>query len=480
MSNVITTENQNIGNLGWLGGTASIEQIQAYIYATSYNPGDTITMYVSTASAGTTYSITIYRLGYYNGLGGRLMTQITGQVGVVQGSYNFSTLTLNNCPTAYSDATTKLLEAGWASSYSFVIPGNWITGIYLITFQDQNGYQWNAHFVLKGNSTADYAVMRAYMTDAAYNSWGGHSLYNATSQGGVAGYKVSFLRPSHNGGTTNLHTNDVAFVQWAESMGYNLSYLSDIDVHATSGVLNPYKAVLSLGHDEYWTFEKRAAFETAIARQQGIAFLGANDCYWQVRAEADHTGTLANKTITCYKVGSGSGAPYSQDPFYGVDNTRVGALWRDTLLNRPESSLIGQMFSMGTNGSNAGWTVDPSADTTYFAGTGIVRGNTYGTDVVGYEWDKIQTGSPANIKTIGTTAITGTGGADTANTTFYIAPSGALVFSTGSIDWTWGLTTYRRAGGATFNLAPAIPQIQQLMANIMGALKGPVYGKVGH
>jgi hypothetical protein len=60
---------------------------------------------------------------------------------------------------------------------------------------------------------------------------------------------------------------------------------------------------------------------------------------------------------------------------------------------------------------------------------------------------------------------------DTSNTTYYIAPSGALVFATGSIYWTAALDSYRYDW--TLNgthEAQVIPEIQQLMKNIMSAL----------
>src|SRR5437899_1515599 len=141
MANPIVTENQNTGTTGWIITQNSITQIQAYVSASSVNPGDSLSVYVSTQSAGTTYRMDIYRLGYYQGTGGRLMQSITGQVGVAQGYFKNSDLTLNNCPTAFNDATTGLLEARWASSYTLNIPSNWITGIYLIKFTDANGYQ---------------------------------------------------------------------------------------------------------------------------------------------------------------------------------------------------------------------------------------------------------------------------------------------------------------------------------------------------
>lgn len=473
MSNPIITENLNAGTTAWKITQGSNTQIQAYGNATSFNPGDTVNFFVSTQSAGTTYSMNIYRLGYYGGKGACLKASTAGNVGVAQGYWDLIGRTLNNCPTLLYDATTHLTEAGWASTDSWTIPNNACTGIYAAIFQDQNGYQWGATFVVRGNSPADYAYVRAYTTEAGYNDWGGYSLY--TNPQGV---KTSFNRPNtYNAGVHNVYQLEIPAIQWLEQQGYNLSYLSNVDVQVNGAILLNYKAYLTVGHDEYWTYEMRAAVESARNAGVGLGFFGGNDCYWQMRLENDHAGT-ANRTVVCYKVGTFTGRPYSNDPLYGVDNTRVTTQWRDTLINRPESQMMGSMFSdfiTFTQTSNFQWTVGNAATSTLLNGTGLVNGASYGTDCVGNEWDKVQTGSPGNIQVIGASNVMNNSSQpDISQSTTYVGPGGALVFAAGSICWTWCLGSYRWLG----NKPAPVPQMQILMANIMGALKGPVFSQV--
>jgi hypothetical protein len=95
-----------------------------------------------------------------------------------------------------------------------------------------------------------------------------------------------------------------------------------------------------------------------------------------------------------------------------------------------------------------------------------VNGTSYGTDIVGQECDKVQNGSPANIQIIGTSTYTASDSTmDVSNTTVYVAPSNALVFAAGAIDWAWCLDTYRSGSTGT-----AIPGMQAMMGNIMTAL----------
>lgn len=470
MSNVITTENQNVGSTGWkfVSGKVATTQIQAYANKTSLDPGQTISFYVSTFSAGTAYTLNIYRLGWYDGNGGCLK-YTAANTGIAQGYWDPIGLALHNVSTLIYDSTTHLTEAGWSVTDTWTVPNNAVTGIYVAMFTESSGnFQYACTFVVRSTATTpgDYLIQRSYFTDTAYNQWGGYSLYTAPQ-----GLKVSMNRPdTYNGGGHGVYGGEIPIIKWLEHQGYSMDYLSDVDIHANAARLLSYKAVCITGHAEYWSLEMRNGFESARDKGVSLAFLSANDCYWQVRIEADASSTT-NRTVTCYKVTT-SPNTLSSDPFYGTDNTRITTRWRDAALNRPENSLIGIMFSSYTNTSNFAWAADASMDTTYTAGTGLVAGSSYGSDCVGNEWDNIQSGSPAGLKTIGTTSVTDLNSiADISNTTFYRAASGALVFATGSIDWVWCLDRYRWTGTQPVE----VPAMQTLLANIMGALKGPVY-----
>ncbi|HEY0756888.1 MAG TPA: N,N-dimethylformamidase beta subunit family domain-containing protein [Ktedonobacteraceae bacterium] len=466
MSNPIPAENQNIGSTAWLpNSNLATTQIQGYADRHALDPGSVINFFVSTQSNGTAWSGALYRLGWYQGTGARLLATIPRQTGVAQGYFDGTTL--NNCPTAISNSTTHLLEAGWSVSYSWTVPANAVTGIYLAQFTDTNGKFTYCTFVVRGNRPADYAYIRPTTTDAAYNPWGGWSLY---SNPGV-GVQVSCNRPDWNGGGTGgLLQLEIQAIKWLERQGYNLSYLSMQDAHENPAWLKQYGAVLSGGHNEYWTREVRDGIEAALVSGVGLGFLGANAAYWQMRFEADHAGN-ASRTITCYKVATSAGPALSLDPYYGVDNSRVTALWRDPVLNRPESALCGIMFVdlvVGNPPLKTSWSVAMQPSQTYLGGTGLQAGAAYGFDLVGDEFDKQQSGSPANLQIIGSSRVTrASGGDDTQHTSTYIAPSGALVFASGSHAFTFALDTYRWSFAGT---PYTVPGIQQLMSNILPAL----------
>lgn len=466
MSNPIVTENLNTGTTAWLVTNAATSEIQAYVDATAYNAGSTVTFFVSTQVAGAAYSVTIYRLGYYGGTGACQKAQTTGRVGVAQG-YWTSGAGLVSCPTAIIDGTTHLTEAGWTSTDTWAIPSNAVPGVYIAQFTDANGKQTYCNFVVRGKGNEDYVYVRPYTTDAAYTQWGGYSLYQP---GGGPATKVSFNRPSERfAGCAGLFQYEINGIKWLESQGYNLAYLSNVDLHSNGSQLLSYKAYLSAGHDEYWSLEIRNAVESARASGIGLAFFGANACYWQIRMEAD-AASHANRTVVCYKVASGT---YSNDPDYGVDDTRITTQWRDIYLRKPENALIGIMYYDNTQGSNYAWAVDASATPSYLTGTGLVDGTSYGSDLVGNEWDNTLSSpgsQPAGLQIIGTSSATGVNhGTSNSNTTTYIGVGGALVFATGSLGLTYALDAFRYQAA---NVA-VIPGIQALFAHIMTALIRP-------
>src|SRR5947199_10540837 len=106
-SNTIVIENQEPGTSQWrigLRGTDAEGQIKGYASVASVNKGENITFHVSVNPAQT-YTIDVYRMGWYQGLGGRLMQHVGPLNGVQQ-------------PTCPTDATTGMMEVNWTVSYT--------------------------------------------------------------------------------------------------------------------------------------------------------------------------------------------------------------------------------------------------------------------------------------------------------------------------------------------------------------------------
>jgi PKD repeat protein len=173
--------------------------------------------------------------------------------------------------------------------------------------------------------------------------------------------------------------------------------------------------------------------------------------------------------------------------------------------DEPENSLLGSMFIGGNSNADHPLTVPATNDQDEFAGdriwrnTGLseVSSTAIGNDAVGWEWDTIPTQAqyvshqPAGVKRLSNSNV-GTApsppdflqdeGLIYANTpppgqsslvaaVKYTAPSGALVFSAGTIQWSWGLAPHYldRPGFDSYE-DPAVdssdPRIQQATYNV--------------
>jgi hypothetical protein len=477
----IQEENQRPGTSGWriTDAQAADDEIQGYASAPSTSSGQTLIFYVSVQTRGTHYTAAIYRLGWYGGAGGRLMAALP-ELGQTQGYYDETTRLLHDCTSCRLDATTGLLEANWRPSFSIAIPPDWTTGVYVARLATQAGKATYIPFVVDGSPYADYAVTLPDTTVAAYNDWGGYSLYR-----GPLGHdrdiarKVSLDRPEPNWryglGTGLPHIIDA--IRWLERGGYDLSYLSDFDVNAHPGWLLNHRAYVALGHDEYWTKAMRDGVERARDAGVGLAFLGANDDYWQIRLERDSHG-VPDRTVVCYRIAA-------LDPLYHKQDALVTVQWRQPPVSRPENALIGIMYWTYTRQPQGwSWYLNPAERSSpVLASTGLRPGVGYGCDMVGYEWDTMffngQTPRGLHVLAI-SRPVSYAGDSSVSETTYYVAPSRAFVFASGSITWSYGLddlylpdvahdsAQIDRCLGSSSRAA--VPGVEQLMTNVMTRL----------
>lgn len=478
----IAAENAAMGTYDWLIAPShtATTQIQAYASAAAVQPGHHLTFYVSVQNDGTPYTINVYRLGWYGRAGARLV-YTSSQVGKAQGFYNNRKHILVSCSSCQIDAKTHLIDANWNPSFDLTIPSSWLTGIYEAKFTDADTVQTYLTFAVEGNPQSTYLAVTADTTEAAYNQWGGYSLY-AGPDGNFSdrAYKVSLNRPVAGVGTSQGLNYEIDVVRWLERNGYDVSYTSIVDIHEHPEQLLQHRAILFLGHSEYWSAAMRDGAVKARDAGVGLAFLGADDAAWQIRFEAAQDKS-PDRTIVCYKAAA-------LDPLKGADKAHVTVNWRNAPISQPENALMGIMYSSLTKGPlGFPWYLGNNVSSSLLTGTGLQPGQGYGCDIVGYEWDRIfnNGATPAGLVVLGTSPTrsyldseessgstqTGAVGGDTSNTTYYITGSGAMVFAAGTIFWGYALDSFRLIPHAECegNTAP-VPGLQKLMANVMAAL----------
>jgi hypothetical protein len=105
-------------------------------------------------------------MGWYGGLGGRLLQHVGALNGVTQPA----------CPVI--DPSTFLLACSWAASYTLNVPTSWTDGVYLAVLTNATRYQNYVPFVVRDDSrVASLLYQRSINTGQAYNNWGDKSLY---------------------------------------------------------------------------------------------------------------------------------------------------------------------------------------------------------------------------------------------------------------------------------------------------------------
>jgi len=441
-------ENQKPGTAAWeITNPALAREIEGYASKTSVNGGETIDLLVSTAAPR--YSIDVFRMGWYGGAGARQVAGPVERDGMLQ-----------TIPSP--DPTTGLIECAWRDPYHLTTSdaeGAWPTGVYLARLttiaaaatrgsgrSNPPGLQTFIVFVVRDDGRDAPLVFQSSVTTfAAYNNWGGKSLYGFNS-GNMPARKVSFDRPYASnpygvrldGASDFLRRWEYNAVRFLERAGYDLEYTTDVDTHDRA-IPPRTRVFLSVGHDEYWSWQMREHVEAARDRGVHLAFLGANVCYWQIRFESNQRGD-ADRTIVAYKEAASDLDPLATDG-RPQNNRQITGRWRERPTSRPEERLVGVMYAADPVDADI---VVTDVDHWAFEGTGLRAGDRL-VGLLGYEVDAIYGGGPPRLQRLAHSPFTDQGANGRtryADMTIYTAASGALVFATGSMQWNWGLDGY--------------------------------------
>jgi hypothetical protein len=365
-------------------------------------------------------------------------------------------------PMPAPDPSTGLIECRWRDPYAVQIPVDWTSGVYVakLTSNDTKSQIYMIFVVRDDARQSDFLFQSSVTTFQAYNSWGGKSLYPHSSSEGRQARKASFDRPydiRHGLGTGNFLNNggwEYNMVRWLERNGYDVTYCTDIDTHRDAALLLRHKAFLSVGHDEYWSWPMRQHVEAARDAGVHLGFFGANACYWQIRLEPNSSGEPC-RTIVAYKEFALSEDPYALDGD-PTNDYLVTTQWRKPPVLRPEASMIGAMYVY--DGVNADLVVE-KADHWVFSGSGALNGDRV-PGIMGYEVDQMAPSSPpSTVRLAHSPFVTREGTTSYADTTVYIASSGAIVFAAGSIQWSWGLDDYNTPGSRSSRQSAVIERM---------------------
>ena len=433
-------------------------RIAGYPTSMSVNKGQTISFKIKAET--NSYSIDIYRLGYYAGDGARL---VQGNV-----SHNNTATTQAQCLT-FDD--TGLIDCGnWAVTASWQVPATAVSGVYVADLSTTSGEYSKIIFVVRDDSShSDIVVQTSDATWQAYNAYGGNSLYTCSvecPEGNPHGYKaalkVSYNRPLITEDQSALFTGaEYPLIRFLEQNGYDVSYVSSADVANHPELIRNHKLFISSGHDEYWSASQRSSMEAARDAGVNLAFFTGNEGFWKTRWEPSRDGAnTPDRTLVAYK-DTHFDDPADQDPVSWTGT------WRDPRFTTaadgvtPENALTGQIFLVNSGTSNitvpyAFRNLRMWRNTAVASLTQSNQSVTLGKDTLGYEWDQDADNGyrPAGSFQLSSTTVpnvevftdygstTKFGQTATHNMTMYKAPSGARVFGAGTVQWAWGLSDW--------------------------------------
>jgi hypothetical protein len=429
--------------------------IQGYPRHPSVQPGETLTLHVSTDQPH--FRVDVYRQGARLEIMGRLGPERLPGYAVPSGPPD--------------------RDWGWPA-YALPVPAGWPSGVYIAMLTEidgtgrahapdvtrPDGTEAKALFVVRSvvpGTTSPILFKLAWATYHAYNGTGYGSLYAEavwTGGDGKPGFTVTTRRPGGGTGGVVMYGDspdyydptsrrqtfthwEAPFVQWLEANGYRADYATDWDLQVDPELLTPYALMLSVGHDEYWSEEMRARIEAFIGRGGNVAFFSGNICGYRIHFRD------GDSAFTCAKV-----RPSGKDRgVWEVDH------WSDV---RPENGVTGTSIRQAGGWwdgrrDTVGYTVQHAAHWV-FADTGLKDGDVFGADpafpLVGYEADGAtftrrnglavvtgDHGTPLNFFILGIAELgegwVRSGPHAAATMGLYTSARGGIVFNSATTDW---------------------------------------------
>jgi len=384
-----------------LGGPRDIE---GYTSKASALPGDPLMLLVSATARS--FRVSAFRMGWYRGTGARLVWRSGTIRSRQQGGPSLVPV-------------TRTVTTAWG--VSAILPtDDWPAGCYLLRLDAETGAQRYVPVTIRSASTAGKVVIRNCVpTWQAYNTWGGYDLYTGPGESyGTRSLAVSLDRPYDLNGAAMFLTYERNIVKLAEHLGLAPAYVTSMDIAADPALLDGASALISPGHDEYWSPPERAHVTAARDAGVNLAFFGANAMFRRTRLD------MESRQVICYKTS------YRSDPMYGVDNALVTSNWRDAPDPVPESSVIGTLYE-GYPAVAPYVVMSP--------GSWVFRGTGGGSfrNLVGVEYDRVNPMYPVQrpIEVLAHSPLVCQGASSFADSAYYTHAGGAGVFNAGTMRW---------------------------------------------
>ena len=457
-SSWVVAENARPGTAQWQITGDSGPEISGYADTTAVTNGSVVHVFTSTATPS--FHIEAYRMGFYQGLGARLIWRSPREAGTAQ-------------PVCPLTPGINMIQCHWTAPVTVPITAAWVQGDYLLKLVADGGRQSYVPLTIwDPSSHATYVVDNSVLTWQAWNTYGGYDMYGGAPPGQTPQYDtrarvMSFDRPYGYGqGAGDFVGNELPLVRFVEQHGLDVTYWTDISFTQNPNLLLDHRVYLSLGHAECWSNPQRDAAVTAAAKGVNFVFFGASPILRHVRLQSGPGDT--GREMVDYR-------DPQADPIIRTDPAEAtGNTWAVPPASLPPSLIVGDTYG--------GYDIDApmvisDAGAWPFAGTGVSNGSSL-PHVVRFDYDfydPTQPG-PQDVQILAHSPVpTGQRMSPTADMTYYTDPtSRSGVIATGTNNWIGSMSPCPGAQPAAACPAPAL---QQITGNVLRLFGGGPAGR---
>jgi N,N-dimethylformamidase len=392
-----------------------------------------------------------------------------------------------------------LIDCHWQPTLTLTVPADLKSGVYAIKLTAGDAEEYTPFFVRPSAPKAAICLLMPTASYLAYANAGiafdaalqqaisastpifqeidievyknnhefGLSTYDSHGDGAGVCYS-SYHRPIINFrpkyrlpgiGTPWQFPADLSVVAWLDAMKYEYDVLTDEDLHREGvAALKPYRVVLNVTHNEYYSERMMDATEDYLAEGGRLVNLGANTHYWCVGFRDEEPWVMEVRKL---EAGSRAWQARPGEHYLASTGERSG-LWRHR--GRPPQKLIGVGFtSEGMDQSvpyrrmpdsyhrSVAWMFE-GIEGEIIGDAGLALGGAAGIEIDRYE---LALGTPPHTRILASSEpftdnyplvqeeiffmTPGLGGTQhpfvRADIAFFTTPNHGAVFATGSIAW---------------------------------------------
>jgi N,N-dimethylformamidase len=270
-------------------------------------------------------------------------------------------------------ASDDLYDCRWAVTQTFTVPSDARSGVYV----GRVAYEWEGKphlyhitFVVKKptrRAKAPLLVLAPTNTWRAYcaaafpkpiaarkrnvttggqpNSVGNPPAFSFYRRhaGGQGTYQMGLRMPFVGADPYLLYGKDYSHLlradrfthTWLEQSGYDYDMITDLDLHRDPDALRGYRAVLMIGHSEYWSMPAYHGLDRYLKQGGNLVVLSGNSMLWRVSFSADEA------IIECRKVDAPGEQmkPQERGECWHAHDGERGGMFRET--ETPSYKLIG-------------------------------------------------------------------------------------------------------------------------------------------